>query len=285
MVSSLWINLLTPMFLLNFIIGLAILFKVITRIRKKEEASCLEISYLLFCGLILALCFGSGTSSSLTLHQSAFNFGFITAVILREISNISKPRLRVYCKMSAMSLVLLLVVTSVSVKVVTPYSWWYLTAESYSEARYETDIGYLKGIKLTADEKYVYEDFVDKVDIYLSDDDEIYCYSQISMFYVLSGKVPNVKAPIPWFDVSGSETMLADLEYLKNNKPKMIVFGDHGYEAVNAHGAAFNDGKELGHLKMYEWLLEQSKGSGDYEVKEIYTLHNYQIYLLVLAGS
>jgi hypothetical protein len=269
------------MFAISFVIGLALLFKVIAKIRKKESVSSTEITYMFFCGMIFALGFGSSTSGGLSMGQSALNFGFIAAIVLYGIGRLSEKKLKVALRTTATALILLFLVASVSVKVVTPYYWWGLTAESYPNANSETSISYFKGIRLTADEKFVYEDFVEKADMYLSDGDELYCYSQIGVFYVLADKVPKVKAPIPWFDVSRSETILEDLEYLKHNEPMMIVFADYGYDTLKVHEELFNDGNESGHRKMYEWMLECRDSGTDYTVIETYSLHNYQIYLML----
>ena len=282
MVAPLSRSLLTPMFIINFVLGLALLFRVVSKIRNKEEVPLLDVAYLFFCGFIFAVGFGCGTSGGLSLGEAALNFGFVIAILLNCINKIPKIELRNGLKTTAMAFVIFLLATSVSTTVVTPYSWWGMTTEHYSDATYETDIGYFKGIKITANEKFVYEDFVSKADLYLGDNDNLYCYSQIPMFYTLAGKLPTVKAPICWFDVSRDSTMLEDLEYLKQNNPKLIMFADHGEYVLRAHEEGFRDGGESGHRRMYEWLLECRDGPGsNYVVVGTYFLHNYDMYLML----
>ena len=279
-------NLVETMFILNLVIGLMILIRVAVKFWKKEKLSLIEISYLLICGFIFVFGWGGATSNLLTVSHTALNFGFIVAVFFNDIEKVPIKKLKVCLKMCAMAFTVFLLATSVSGKVVAPYLWWNTYAEPYSEAVYTTDINYFRGIVLTAEEKYVYEDFVEKAGIYLSDDDDIYCYSQIAIFYTLADKVPVVKAAIPWFDVARDETVLEDLEYLKNNNPKMIVFSDHGWDAVIYHEYLFRDCGDSGQRFMYTWLLglvaEAGSPGASYVLLETYRLHtDSTIYLLL----
>jgi hypothetical protein len=64
----------------------------------------------------------------------------------------------------------------------------------------------------------------------------------------------------------------------------MIVFADHGYYILKAHEDAFRDGNAAGHREMYEWLLGLMNGEdpdADYDVIEIYDIHNNKIYLML----
>jgi hypothetical protein len=210
------------------------------------------------------------------------SFGFFAAVVLAEIDKASEIRRRVPLKTFATVFIFFfLVITPISIKVVTPYNWWGLTAESYSEANHTTDISYFGGIRMTADEKFVYEDFVDRASRSLGPDDGIYCFSQIGVFYVLADRVPNVKAPMPWFDVSRDVTILEDLEYLQNNRPKMIVFADCGIDVIKAHEDGFRGGGESGHRAMYYWLTECRDSNTDYTVDTVYQIHDYLIYVML----
>ena len=277
-----WYSMLTPMFVISTALGAALLFRIIKMIRRGEQVSLTEIAYVFFCGFIFAVGFGSGTSSSLSHGQSALSYGFIVAVILGEISRIPVTKLRLSLKTPAAALIVLfLVAVPVSIKVITPYAWWELTAEGYSNMNCETDISYFSGIKMTADDKFVYEDFTAQAKLYLGDGDEIYCYSQIGIFYVLADRVPTVKAPIPWFDVAREETVLEDLNYLQNNNPKMIVFADHGEYVISMHEELFNNGNELGHRAMYNWLQDCRDPSGNYTELASYSVQDYTIYLLL----
>ena len=282
-VSLHWYDLVTPMFFISLFLGLIAIAMILTKMRRKEEISCTEITYLFFCGFIFAVGFGSGTSSGLCLGQGALSFGFITAVLMSHVNKIPKAELRVGVKTLSMAFVIFLLATSVSVKVVTPYDWWGLRAEPYLNAEYETDIEYFNGIKLTADEKFLYEDFVEKANYHLGDGDEFYCYSQVAIFYTLAGKTPTVMAPVCWFDVVRDETVIKDLEYLKKNNPKLIMFADHGILTLEEHEKTFRNGEEAGQRRMYEWLLECRDDPGsDYTVIQVYNVHNYPLYLMLL---
>ncbi len=282
MVSSHWLLLTNVMFVFNTVLILILMCIISYKNWKKTQPPNLEIACLLISGFVFILGFGSGTSGGLSLGQGALNFGLVAAIFLNYIARIPEKKFKAGLKTLAVVLVIGFVATSISIKVITPYNWWGVNAEPYEDAVYETEIDYFDGIKLTANEKYMYEDFVEKTKIHLGTGDEIYCYSQIPIFYTLANKIPTVKAPVCWFDVVQDKTVLEDLAYLKSDNPKMIVFADHGYSAMEVHEHLFRGGNESGQRAMYEWLLEcKDDTNSDYIVISSYNINGYNVYLML----
>lgn len=283
MVSYLWSLdiFVTIIFVFNLVMGAVFLYRMILKIRNGEEISLAEIAYLFFCGFFIIIGWGAGTSVNITPRHIALCFGFVAAVLVAQISKVPRSKLKTGLKTTLMAVGILFLAASISTKVVNTYDWWGLETEPYSDALYETDIPYFNGIKLTANEKYVYEDFVEKADLHLGGADEMYCYSQIPIFYSLAGKLPTVKTPVPWFDVASDQTVLDDLEYLKANNPKLMVFADHGEYVMEAQEKYYRDGGESGQRKIYEWLSDCRDGLLNYTVLEIYEIQNYKVYLML----
>ena len=101
-------------------------------------------------------------------------------------------------------------------------------------------------------------------------------------FYTIANRLPTVKAPIVWFDVSRDQTVMDDLNYLLNNNPKMIIFADHGESVIAEHESAFNGKGYEGHRAMYNWLLDcRDNPDSNYEVKRVYEIQNYKVYAMV----
>jgi 4-amino-4-deoxy-L-arabinose transferase-like glycosyltransferase len=271
----------TTAFVFILILGISLFINVVAKIRKGDRISDTEIVYLLFCGFFVVIGWGAGMSVNITPRHIALCFGFIVAIMIVLINKIPWADVKIYPKITAVALVAMFLVIPVAGKVVTPYDWLGLKTEPYSYAYYETDIAYFKGIKLTANEKNLYEDFVEKARLHLDDNDELYCYSQIPIFYTLAGKTPAVRSPVPWFDVANDQTVLDDLDYLKSNPPKMIIFADHGYPIMELQEKYYRNGGESGQRSMYKWLLECKDDPLRYEVIQEYDILNYKVYLLL----
>ena len=281
--SSNWISAEKMMFFINLTFGICLAGYVLKKLISKKCPSKYEVAFMFFSFFLFSVQFGSGTSGGLSLGLGALNFGFVVALALFACRKIPKPSVNFVGKIAVISLVCVLFSTSVAVKVEHPYYWWGMNEESYPEANCTTDLDYFNGIVMTSDEKSVYENFVSNVNCYLGEDDSLYCYSQVMVFYTLANKLPVVKAPVSWFDVSRNSTILDDLEYLQNNNPRMIVFADHGEDVLAAHEKSFGTGEDsYAHRALYEWLLDCKNGTyGNYSIIETYNVDNYCIYLLL----
>jgi len=273
----------TAAYVFVFILFMVLLFKTVNKIRKGEHISELEITYLFFTGFFVVVGWGAGTSVNITLRHFSLCFGFAAAILLIRISRTQRIKNKFILKAAALFTVFMFLAVPLAGKVVTSYDWLGIKTEPYNHANYVTDIEYFKGIRLTANEKFLYEDFVDNANTYLGDGDELYCYSQIPIFYALADKLPTVRSPVPWFDVASDRTVLEDLEYLKGNNPKMIVFADHGYRIMEVQEKYYRGGAESGQRAVYEWLLECRDGASSvYTVIQGYSIEDYMIYTMVL---
>ena len=288
-------GLLVLVFTLNFALGLSLLYVMIQRIRRKQQVSTEHIACLFVSGFIFSYGVGGGLSGTISLTYCALMFGLIAGLVIDRSSTISfepkkngngthngllKRTAKFFTAGRIMTVaVLLIIVGGVAEKAAMPFSWW-MTSEPYTSAKYTTDIDHFRGIKLTYSEKEMYEGFVGWADMYLGDGDELYCYPYNPVFYTLVDKIPSVRAPIPWMDVSTEKTILADLEYLKNNLPKMIVFMDHGEIYLEVHEQLYNEGKGSAHRLLHEWLWD-CMDNGDYDILATYNAHDVPTYVML----
>lgn len=269
----------TTFFILELVIIATIFFKLVVLDSDRDD-SFPDNTRLFIGGFAVMFAVGAATSGPLCYVGTALTFGTVTVSVLYYISQIPKLKLRRGLFAISVAFIGLLLVTIVVPKADTPYQWWGTNTPAYSEAVYEIDVGYFNGIKMSYDEKYMYEDFQKNAEIYLGPDDALYCYANVPIFYTLAGKTPSVKSVVPWFDVSQKTTIEKDLEYLKSNNPKMIVFCDHTMNAVNIH-ELFYGGKDA-HFELYSWLMECKNEGSVYETISTYVFGEYSTYLMVL---
>jgi hypothetical protein len=266
------------MFLLGSTIFLALLIKVIRSSRRNEPLSDFDLFGSFFGGFAFVVSWTIATSGGDSNCGNALFFGFLIVTLLYYSVELPQITKKDVIRIFSLSFVIFLVATSVSSKVMEPHYWWGDTVTPYPLCTYETDIDYFHGIGMSSDDKYMYEDFVNNANMFLGLDDELYCYANISVFYTLANKVPSVKSPVPWFDVSRSATIYEDLEYLKLNNPKMIIFSDHTMEVLELHEELY--GGKPAHRELYNWLLDCKSGANGYSVIATYN-GSFVIYLMV----
>jgi len=267
-----------------FILGcttiLTLFLKSVIQKFRNEDIISFDLASLFIGGSAIVIAIGAATSGPIPYLGTALIFGFVFMTLLHRCAELPRTTIKRGVELLSVIFVTFLIVTIVAPKIVTPYSWWGSSPSPYVDAVYATDVDYFRGMELTADEKYMYEDFEEKANLHLGSSDEMYCYANIPIFYVIANKTPTVKAVVPWFDVSRESTIREDLDYLKNNNPKMIVFNDHTMDAVYAHQELYGD--KSAHYDLYVWLLEcRDDPSSNYEVVSTYS-GSYNTYLLVL---
>ncbi|AMH94259.1 transmembrane protein [methanogenic archaeon ISO4-H5] len=260
---------------------ICLLVTTLTRYHKTRTLDSKEVPLLIFMILLFGTAWGCGTSGGLGVNETALFYGLIAALILFLI-NLAREKYQAPMKTVAIVFLLLFIAISASVKAVHPYEWWGLNESSYDNMDQTTDIPYYTGIHMSLEEKNAYEDFIQKTSLYLGEDDVLYCYNQVMVFYALAHKTPTVRAPIPWFDVARDETLHEDAVYLKTNEPKMIMFCDHGLYPIEAHEAAFNGKGYEGHWELYNWMRYCAFDAGsNYTIISTYQLNNEPMYLLL----
>lgn len=267
-------------FVLGCTIFLAIFFKIIRHIIRNKDISSFDIASLFVGGNTIVIAIGAATSGPLPYVGAALLFGFVFVTLLHRCIELPRTKIKRGVELFSVAFVTFLIITIVAPKVITPYNWWGSSVSPYADAVYEADVDYFTSIWMSSDEKHMYEDFENQTNLYLGPSDELYCYANIPIFYHLANKTPTVKAVVPWFDVSRESTIREDLDYLKDNNPKMIIFNDHTMDAVNAHQELY--GGKGAHHDLYSWLLECRDDPGSkYDVISTY-YGTYNTYLLVL---
>lgn len=261
---------------------LVVLVKGLNSVRLGKEIEPGRMSILFFAGILFVIAFGGGTSADVTFRHCFMCFGLLTGMLILKIRELPKKELRLALDFIIIGAVVCTLVSTVCVKENNTYVWFTIDTESYFAADNYTDIDYFAGIKLTDTEKYVYEDFVSICQTELSDSDLMYVYAATPVFYTLAHKLPFVTAPVPWFDVSSDDALYKDLDTVKAVEPKLLVFADHGEDAMNYEEKLYRNGEPSGQRAMYEWLQSCMTDPGSqYTVIGEYFIQNYPIYVMV----
>jgi len=137
-----------------------------------------------------------------------------------------------------------------------PFNWWGMDEAKLWENTSSTDkIAIFRGLKLSPETKAVYEDIYDAVTENTEENDTMYCFPQIPVFYSICGrKDPGTYAKVEWFDVTSDKTLQKDIEIIRKNKPKAILIYNTAEYVYASHEKAFRNGNMSGTRKMREFL-------------------------------
>lgn len=219
----------------------------------KKEYNPNEILYIEVLGAYIAISWSCGMSGGLAEGQATLGISFLIALLFSKLdfkfSYIPKVGLILYC--------LYLVILFGSKKYMNTYNWWGMDDSSLWEAKYESnDIELLSGIKLSQNELEAYETIYNVILENTSNDDTIYCFPQIPVFYSLCDKTdPGIRAKVQWFDVASDESILQDIETLTNNPPQAILIYETSDYAYDSHERLFRNGEISATRKMKEFLI------------------------------
>ncbi|MPN09637.1 hypothetical protein SDC9_156928 [bioreactor metagenome] len=149
-------------------------------------------------------------------------------------------------------------------KRINAYIWWGSIDEPYYVKTEYSDIKALKGIKLSAHTREVYEVITKLIKENGTDKDTIWGYPHVKLFNVLSDNYNmDTFMPVVFYDVSADFYIEQETELLSSNLPDFIIWQDiPGVKEI--HEDVFRDGKLLKQRDM-ETMLEK-------EISEKYIL-------------
>ena len=110
--------------------------------------------------------------------------------------------------------------------------------------------------------------------------DRIFCFPHIPIFYVLTDRSSGTFTQVQWFDVSSSEGIKQDIEFLSKNLPKIIIKCNLPEYVKENHELIFNNNEKSSTRKMEEFLTfltEENEYTeiGNYVINSDYSISVY----------
>ncbi|MBE5910053.1 ArnT family glycosyltransferase [Pseudobutyrivibrio sp.] len=241
--------------------------KVILIRIKKETIETQDLLYIAISGAYFAISWGCGMSSGLAEGQATFGLAFLLAYILKKCDF----RYGIILKIVVCGCCLFMTMQYSSKKMINTYSWWGMTDSDYwSSIEVSDDIPVLQGIKMSESTLNVYEEIYHLVQNETSEDDYIYCFPQIPIFYSVCDRIdPGVRAKVQWFDVASDASINNDITVLEDNPPSVIIIYETSEYAYNSHEHLFRGGEISATRKMKRFLLDYVSKNGYELYKEI----------------
>ncbi|MBQ9783739.1 MAG: glycosyltransferase family 39 protein [Clostridia bacterium] len=229
--------------------------------------------YVFLSGVIFVLGFSVCTSGGLAESQTALAFGFVP-ILLMLVSFYRKREI-------AIGILCVAMVFEISVcfgrKANSTYGWWGLNTGSYAEQTETCDVPIFKGIHMDAAYAKMYNDVYEGVTQNTDPDDEIFVFPHMPILYTATDRPKATQTAVQWFDVSTDAAVMADIETIREKKPKVIVICSVGDYVIQNHESSFRNGEISGLHAMQDFLnefvvdegyacLSENPLSGDYVV-------------------
>lgn len=148
----------------------------------------------------------------------------------------------------------LLSVVCIAQKCNSAYTWWGWTDYSVHEKVYPVDIPALKGLKLSAEQKEIYEEITKLVEENSDEDDVVWGYPHIKIFNVLTNRYKmSTFMPVLFYDVSADSYVAEEVSRLKENPPDIIIW-ETIPNCLEVHESAFREGKLLKQREIVDWF-------------------------------
>lgn len=236
----------------------------IVDIVKKRQTMRGAMMMFALAGAYFAIAFSCGNSGGIAEGQSSFGVACIVAILLwlaeRILGLSGTVRFRVarYALCGVMALVTLaLSMHLASKKMVDTYNWWGMDESDYWTSTERIDAPLLKGIKVSAETKALYEGVYGAVTENTAEGDSILCFPQIPLFYSVTSRTdPGIASKVQWFDVASDASVRADIDRIRNAPPKAILIYNTSEDAYAAHENAFRGGQISATREMREFLYE-----------------------------
>lgn len=209
------------------------------------------IGFFLLFGAIFTIGYGVGMSGSLAASQIALSTGVIICLLVSLCTNKYS-----WISMSLVGVVAMCFIMFCSAfKMVNTYSWWGLTDSSIWESTETTNVSILKGIKMSEEDKKLYEGIVNDIDSNTTKDDSIFVFPHTPILYTAADRMdPGSFTKVQWYDVSTNDSVQKDIETITKAEPKAIVIYNIPEFAIEGHESSFNNNKESATTKMMKAL-------------------------------
>ncbi len=261
-----------------FCINVMLLLFCVIQIKSPNPGILMEMCLI---GAFLAVSFGAGTSGGLSISESAFGLGVIGGNIFSFIEKAKNRHLFCVLQFAGMYIVM----NCIGVKMTSTYYWWEQNAPAVYECTEKSSIPILNGLLLSPEEKNVYEEIYHIVQTKTTEEENIYCFPQIPSFYLICDRDdPGVRSKIQWFDVTTKSSITNDMDTLKENPPKAIIFYNVKPNVYDSHEALFAQG-EMSATKMMREFLYNFIYSNGYQLEKSVTSGSNTISVYIKEGS
>lgn len=197
------------------------------------------------CGgfsLIYAAAMGCGTSN-ISSHGLRLILPLAISMFLSQ--RMKHPIVSRVLKGGVIAVCIVLATACVSQKIICSYSWWGTSMAPRDDKIYTVDIPAMKGIKVSADQKELYETVTKVIEENTDEDAVIFGYPHIKVFNILTERYNmNTFVPVLFYDVVADVYVEKEAELLKENLPDVVIWEQIDW-ILETHESVFRNGEPL----------------------------------------
>ena len=228
--------------ILFFVFGfttLVFVASVINVIRMQRSTECRanvdDLAFIFLFGCEFVISWACGMSAGLALDQSALAFGAMLCLVYRSHGSGSIKSI-----VSFAAIFLLVSTVCVSKKYVQLYNWWGLSTGNVWEQTERSNVPLLNGITMSKSQKDAYDGIYDIARLEgLSDKDLVFVGPHCPILYSVVGSHSKARSVVQWFDVSSDDDISEAIEWIHDERPRMIIYCDLPEGTLAGHEKAF----------------------------------------------
>lgn len=223
----------------------------IINIIKRNNSMDKYILLFTLSGAYFAIAYSCGNSGGISEGQSTIGVALLITIFFLLFNY----KIEKFITMLILFMCFSLTIQTAEKKMLYTYNWWGMDESNFWESCKPATIPLIKNIGLSTETNTLYEEIYNLVIENTTKEDSIFCFPQIPIFYVLCDRDdPGTRSKVQWFDVSTDDTLIQDIEIIRNNKPKVIIMYNTSAYAYQSHENAFRKGNISGTKIMREFL-------------------------------
>ena len=250
-----------------FIASLLIGVRMLCEIYKKDNRTSYNQYLLIFAGIAFGLIIASGVSLFFDVNTIIITISLLFVIIFNY--RIPKKQYKDFIICLAG---IVLVFCIAHAKYNLTYEWWGWFSSPIRYGTIQPEVPRLKGFSLPAEEANLAEDIYNlSQELLINDDDYIYCFPNIPLGHVLSGKVPKNVSSFPHIDVYSDEKAIKEADFILKNPPKIIFYSPQSDTYWDVHEKFFRAGEKSGQRNIDENIKKLIKNKElDYKLLKRY---------------
>lgn len=242
-------------FLGSIALAIVLPIQLYNAVDQMERRRC-EALLVINCGgfsLLYAGVMASGDSFA-AAHTLRIALPFLLCILLSV--PIKRPVAAHVVKGGVLAVCIVLAMSCVSQKVACSYSWWGSNMAPMSEKTYTVDIPAMAGIRVSKDQKELYETVTEVIQENTTEDAVIWGYPHIKLFNILTQNYNmDTFVPVLFYDVVADSYVEKEQELLEKHLPDVIIWEEIP-GCKEAHENVFRDGEPLKQREIESYLEE-----------------------------
>lgn len=229
-------------------------------------------------GVSLAQGYGCAMSGGLAAGNTYLCLGLLIGIMLWMAFESKAIVIEIIIGMS----IITMSSSFISCKANQMYYWWYLATGPIDDQTQTANVPLLNKIKMSVKDKTCYEIVYSDIINNTEEGDHIYVFPNAPIFYTISNRHSLTYSQVEWFDVSSENAIVGDIQTLRQNNPKMIVYVSLPETAYKMHEDLFNSYHTR---KMRDFLLNELLPNGYTLINSVEIGEDYSVQTYVLDGA